>query len=268
MRLLWVCLLAVVTAHAQDAGFHLEGTGSRAVPVTGAKMTDIIFPGGIASAVWISRDIQVQRPKGVDNVIQLRAVRQGFRPTNLTVFGRDGGLCSFELHYAEDSAVLVYRVVRDGADVVRFKNLAVPPLVLDSDAVLLAGRRGWLHKRSSAGGLRLRVSGVYWRDSLLWLSGSVQNRAALPFIPGMMRVYLEDRKRVKRMASQEVYLLPVVPARVESLAGGASCVFAMGLQPIAVPKGKRLVVELTDDSGARDLRVKLKGKVVLTVRRR
>jgi uncharacterized protein DUF4138 len=92
-------------------GFSLQGIGSAVVPATMGKMTNLIFPAAIQTAVKVSRDILVQRVRGVTNVIELKAVRAGFGETNLTVCGRDGEVYSFVVRFSSDESVLNFRVV-------------------------------------------------------------------------------------------------------------------------------------------------------------
>ena len=106
-----------VFAQVDSPGYHLEGTVSLQVPVSGMKMTNLKFPVGVASAVKVSKDVLMQRPKGVSNVIELKALRRNFPVTNITVYGLDGVNYSFALHFVEDTSVLNFQVVKDGPTV-------------------------------------------------------------------------------------------------------------------------------------------------------
>src|SRR3984957_12499040 len=153
--------------NAQEPGFHLEGMESRSLPVTGRKMTNVIFPVEIAAGGRASRDELVQKVKGVENVIELKALKRDFAPTNLAVYGKDGRLYSFVLHYVEDTSVLDYRVVRDGDSCVarvRLTGWPVNPERMRSDGRKLAERGSVLHRKASADGLFLRLKGVYMLD--------------------------------------------------------------------------------------------------------
>src|ERR1700744_3264691 len=119
-------LFEVLLGHAgYSQAFDLVGMPSRAVPVSGTKMTNLVFPVALETGVKVSRDVLVQRPRGVDNVIELKAVRRNFAPTNLSVFGKDGRLYSFELRYVEDTAVLSFRIVPGAGPVLKLTGLPV-----------------------------------------------------------------------------------------------------------------------------------------------
>jgi Domain of unknown function (DUF4138) len=261
-------------------GFYLVGSASVPVPVSGMKMTNLVFPAAVVTAVKVSPYVLIQRPRGVENVIELKALRRNFPPTNLSVYGKDGRPYSFELHFVDDTSVLTFRVVPDGVAAsgqvpawpgadrsLLLTGLPVDAVTLDSDAAALSERRAFLHGSVSAGGLRLRLRGVYLRDSLLWLCMELRNGVTIPFVSSYLRLYVENKKRVKRMASQQVTLATVVAPGSLRVPGDSILRVALGLEPLVLAKGKRLVVEVADATGGRVLVLGLKGKVLLRARR-
>ncbi|HVS95178.1 MAG TPA: DUF4138 domain-containing protein, partial [Puia sp.] len=257
-RLLWMAMIGgYASAAAQDAGFRIAGQGAVTVPVTVDKMTNIVFPEAVQTGVKVSRDVLVQKVKGVDNVIELKAVRRGFAPTNLSVYGRDGRLYSFTLRYVEDTAVLNYRVIApevpsDGepsgrepsaGEEVLLTGLPVSETRLRSDARRLGQLRPFLRVTGRSEGLRLRLTGVYLRDSLEWLVFSLTSHSVLPYRPTPPRAWVMDERSVKRTASQVIDLSPVY-APGWTLAGGMLRV-AAGFEPFMMNARRRLVVEVT-----------------------
>lgn len=267
---LWVVVFAMLLSYAGFAqGFRLEGMTSRSVPVTGAKMTNLVFPVALATGVKVSRDVLVQRPKGVDNVIELKAVRRNFTPTNLSVFGKDGQLYSFDLHYVEDTAVLSFRVVASdttGRPVVMLSGLPVDEATMASDARLLSDRRRFMRVSARSGGVRFRLTGMYLRDGLMWLCFRVSNGTRIAFSPAYVRVFLEDCKKVKRTATQDLDQAPVYAGGLSVVPGRGSLRFAEAFAPFTVARGKRLVVQLADDAGGRSMMLVVGRKEVLKTR--
>ena len=257
---------SVLTVAAQDTGFQLEGLGSATLPVTFNKMTNIIFPGPIQSAVKVSRDILAQKVRGVENVIELKAVHRGFLPTNLSVYGRDGRLYSFVLKYVEDTTDLNYRVVLSGAGAdIRVAGLPVDEHTLHADARGLAAARGFLHTVSRSGRLRFRLTGIWLRDSLQWFVFSLQNQSLVEYRPVALRFYLKDAERINRRAAQEVEVNPVYTNGPGALTGRQTERFAIGFAPFSVPQGIRLIVELQGQDG-RMLVLRVKGGSMLRAR--
>jgi len=267
------CLITIamiggyVSAGAQDAGFRIQAVGSVSVLVTVDKMTNLLFPEAIQTGVKVSQDVLVQKVKGVENVIELKAVRRGFTPTNLSVYGRDGRLYSFTLRYVEDTAVLNYRVIAPAAtdgDAVLLTDLPASETRLREDAERLEGAKRFLKVAGRSEGLRLRLTGVYLRDSLEWLVFELSNRTAVPYRPAPLRVSVVEGREVKRKAEQELQLAPVyAPGWTGE---GRTMRIAVGFQPFTVKRGKRLVVEVRGKDG-RMVVVKVKGRILLRVRR-
>ena len=77
---------------------------------------------------------------------------------------------------------------------------------------------------------------------------------------------MEDRREIKRTASQQEPIKPVFPAEVMTLPGRSTEELATGLTPFVPAKGKQLVVELSDADGGSVLVLKIKGKKVLKAR--
>ena len=269
--ILGLLLLVVgLSLRAQEPGFHLEGMESRSLPVTGRKMTNVIFPIDIAAGVRVSRDVLVQKVRGVENVLELKALRRDFAATNLSVYGKDGRLYSFVLHYVEDTTVLDYRVVRDGGvegPVVKLTGWPVNAEQLRTDAHMLVERRGFLHRRAVADGLRLSLKGVYLRDSLLWLSLVLGDRTAMGLSSGTVRLYSEDRKKIKRTATQELDLTPVYSERIGGLSGLSRQAAAVALHPFVLGRGKRLMIAVVNEAGDRQVLLRVKGKLLLKARK-
>src|ERR1022692_904991 len=70
------------------------------------KTTNLIFPYEIKSVDRGSRDVLVQKAKGIENVLQVKAAIQNFIATNLSVITADGKLYSFIVHYTNDPPLL------------------------------------------------------------------------------------------------------------------------------------------------------------------
>jgi hypothetical protein len=234
---------------AQGPGFRLEGISSAVIPVTVDKMTNVVFPEAVQAGVKVSAAVIVQKVRGVENVIEIKALRRDFPTTNLSVYGRDGRLYSFVLHYVADSSVLNFRVVAFGEGGVMLTGLPAGVDVLRREAYALEGRRAYLNLSVRAERVGVRLCGVYSSDSLEWLVLRARNRSGMDFVVAAVRYYVEDKKKVKRRAVQEVELRPVftdIPLVIR-VRGEVS--FAVGFEPFFVGKGRRLVCEVRGKDG-------------------
>lgn len=84
---LMILLLANFDGLAQQAAI---GIPSRHLEIAFLKTTNIVFPFAIKSVDRGSKDILAQKAGGIENILQLKAAKEDFPETNLTVVTADG----------------------------------------------------------------------------------------------------------------------------------------------------------------------------------
>jgi hypothetical protein len=117
--------------------------------------------------------------------------------------------------------------------------------------------------RVTAGGVRLEWRGLYMCRGLLWLSFCASNRSAIDFRADPVRVYVRDRRALRRRAQQELWLRPVFRKEEGVLGAGQTAGFCDALVPRVPAKDQELVVEWVERNGDRRLRMTVRGKWVL-----
>jgi hypothetical protein len=260
-----MALLSITAASAQTPGFRVEGIGTVGIPVTLDKMTNIVFPQPIQAGVKVSRDVMVQKVKGVENVVELKALRKDFTPTNLSVYDRDGRLYSFGLYYISDTTTLNYRVIPTSNASIDLTGLPANSSRLQEDAHRLASQHGFLHLSVRSQRLRLRLKGVYLKDSLQWLTFSLTNRSPIPYNAEQISFYLQARKAINRKAIQQLPVEPVYSSDQPPIPGKQKASFAAGFQPFLIAHTQRLVVQVRARDG-RVLVLKCRAKELLKAR--
>jgi conjugative transposon TraN protein len=268
--LLWLSL-AAKTVMAQTPPFTLMGVGAQSVPVTVNKMTNLVFPVKIRKGIKVSREIQAQKVQGVENVIELKAIRKDFTPTNLSVFGVDGRLYTFDLQYAENPPVLRFQVVNVGTQSevtpsVQLTGLPVDEVRLEGDAKQLSQRHGFLHLATENERMGLSLTGIYLKDSLLWFTVHVRNRSLIAYHPEYLRITITDKKKIKRTAAQGQEQVPVLWNLPPEIPGHSAQSFAVGFMPFTIAKDKKLIIQMAEQNGGRLLTLTIKPKVLLKAR--
>jgi conjugative transposon TraN protein len=249
--------------------FSLNPIGAQKIAITTNKMTNLIFPGTIRAGIKISREVTVQKVKGLENVIEIKAARKGFVPTNISIFCTDGNLYSFDLYYREDPDTMNFQISQvtvataiPRASTVLQTALPVPEPQLYEDALKME-REGFMRKSAKNQKMRATLRGLYVKDSLLWLVCRLSNRSHVPFQPAYVRLFIVDRKRGKRTAIQQVPLTPVYIAPVGVVAGSGTQTLAVAYSIFTVAKEKKLVLEIAEENGGRLLTIPLSHKIVL-----
>jgi conjugative transposon TraN protein len=256
---------------AQDIpSFTLTKLTAQPVPVTEHKMTNLVFPVAIRAGIKVSRDVLVQKVRGVENVIELKAVRSHFAPTNLSVFGLDGRLYSFNLEYVADPPVLNFSVVPAPAanafPSLLLSGLPVNQVTLAADAATLSEEKPFLHPSVTNEKMRLQVDGIYLKDSLLWFTGRIHNSAQVPYYPEYVHVFIQDRTNAKRTAIQQTAIEPVYAAWPHQVFGQSTETFALGYPLFVVPRHKKLWLEAAERGGGRVLVLPIGHKTILRAR--
>ncbi len=219
-----------------------------------------------------------RKVKGVEiNVIELKAARTAFfAGTNLSVFGLDGRLYSFDLEYAADPPVLNFEVIPapsgnlptgyQGKPLLLLTGLPVDQSTLAEDAGTLAKEKGFLHGSVRNEKMRLQIDGIYLKDSLLWFILRITDRAQVPYYPEYTRLFIQDRTKAKRTAIQQAAMEPVFEALPDRIGGRSANTFALGFPLFTVPRDKQLWLEVAERSGGRLLTLPVSGKTLLKAR--
>lgn len=223
------------------------------------KTLNLIFPYSITSVDRGSRDIIIQKAKGVTNVLQLKAAAKGFKETNLTVITGEGALYSFLLKY-EETPLLI--------------NVKVAELLLPVQALALGSvNEGELKdvakriatKSSIAGGPQHRkydvgiaLQGIYIVGDLLYIQLELWNDSYIKYDIDQFRIYIRDRKKAKRTASQEIEKLPqYIEGNVTHIEGVSRQTVVVVIDKFTIPDKKYLRLELMERNGGRHLAIRL-----------
>lgn len=99
--------------------------------ITLNKTTNLIFPYAIKSVDRGSADVLAQKAKGVENILLVKANRENFSETNLSVITADGKLYSFILDYMSNPAAINLSFLKD-----RMKKKVIPMIDLSDYKVL------------------------------------------------------------------------------------------------------------------------------------
>lgn len=261
----WMALL--LTGYSQAQEIRLAQLPSVKVPVCYNRMTNLVFPVGIRKAVWVSKDVVIRSPGGIENVLEIQAAEKGFAPTNLSVYGRDGRLYSFDLTYVDSALSLNFSVQQDSlaGHSILVKGWPIPETTVGKDADSLAGLTGFSRSEASDGGVRLRMKGIYLKDGMLWLGVRVSNHTSVPFRPDLFRLSIVDKGHVRRMAQQARTIDPIYSRLPAGIARDSS--FAVGYPVFTVGKGKRLILHLAEMGEGRQMEVKIRRRWLLKARR-
>lgn len=235
--------------------------------ITDRKTTNLIFPYGIKSVDRGSKDVLVQKAKGVENILQVKASGDTLKETNLTVVCSDGTLYSFIVHFSANPTLLnlsLGKVVAQTPWALFSANQNNDAKIYDLAAQLTAKKQRIKNIKDDNEKITLRCVGIYIRDDIFYFQLFLGNSSNINYTIDQLRFSIRDQKKSKRTASQEI---PVEPLYVS---GNSTVINATSDQAIVVampkftiPDKKILVVQLMEKDGGRNLGIHISNKQLI-----
>lgn len=229
------------------------------------KTTSLIFPYAIHSVDRGSGEILAQVPEKVGNVLQVKAARQGFPETNLTVITADGKLYSFRVVYDEAPSTTCLQVEAVQATPVHFTDNALDQQLEHIAAQVAGYTRNYYGVKDTAARVKAILAGIYIHGNTLFYKVVLTNASPVPYDIDFTRFTLRDRKQVKRTATQEEELVPfyIYGQEDKILEPGYSKVLVFALPKHTLARSKELVLNLFEKDGGRHLSLKIRVRHIL-----
>lgn len=243
-------------------------TGIQPEPVfiTATKTTNIIFPQAIISVDRGSRFILAQKAKGVENILQIKAARDSFPETNLSVITADGRLNSFVVYYSSQPQVLNLSIAENTArNNITFSqdNYNKADIARYAKAALNDKTSGAITRDKTAG-IRFAVQGFFIHDDVIYCSLEIENRTNISYDIGQLRFFIRDQQKAKRTATQEIEVTPVLTENfIAAIKGSTTQDIVFALPKFTIPDKKYLAIQLMEKNGGRQLEVHVKNRQLI-----
>lgn len=264
--ILWGLLLLVLR-NAKSQSQSENANVMTALDITYNKTTTLVFPAVIKSVDRGSRDLLVQKTKGIENVLQLKAARHGFPQTNLTVITSDGKIHEFAVMYAREPASLVVNVIGDVATATPhpvFQTLMTESDLENYSSKIIQAKRTIRFNNDAKGKISLSLHGIYIREDVIFYRFKISNTSNINYDVDFLRFYIQDRQKVKRTASQEVDINPIyVHGSSKIIKARSTEELVCALEKFTIPDAKRLRMEMFEKNGGRNLNLSIKNKTIV-----
>ncbi|UHG94685.1 conjugative transposon protein TraN [Spirosoma oryzicola] len=280
-----ICLtLALSSAPAlAQLAFVLPMTNSSIRPsysiqVSNNKTTHIIFPYEIRYADLGSKEIAGEAIEKAGNVFRLKALSQNpLMETNLTVVTADGRLFSFLISYKDHPDALTYdltKMLLDG-DVSKSAKVSSGSKARLADNLNRQGelamhsRRKIRHIGYKTQGMNLYLKNVLYKDDVMYLVLGMDNDSKLDYAIDYLRTYVMQLKRAgESSATQDV---PVDPIKTFDTSEGViprrdALTKVIAIERLTLEKDRRLVVQMGEESGGRQLTISIGPEELATAR--
>ncbi|MBV4358804.1 conjugative transposon protein TraN [Pinibacter aurantiacus] len=229
------------------------------------KTTNLIFPYKIISVDRGNNDLLIQKAKGVDNILQLKAAQTGFEQTNLTVITSDGRLYSLMVDYADEPEAINIKFSNDTSAIEQKTAITSlyneDDLQTSSNTIIHQKRFLRVHTRNQK--IRLNLGSIYLLDSLMWFTFSITNNSQIAYTPKTLRLLVKDKHQAKRTASQETNITPIFKLIPTTVPGYGSEKIIITCEPFTLSNKQRLVIQLTEQNGGRNMTLFIKPHILL-----
>jgi len=263
-------LLTHVTVMAQDHAETITRSSIRPMPlaITFGKTTNLIFPYAIKSVDKGSKDVLAQIAKGVENILQIKAARQGFDETNLTVVTADARLYSYVLNYTSYPSELNIKMGNSPnyptSDALFSYKTDNEAKVYDLAQQLILKKPLIKNLRSHRDDVGMSLSGVYNKEDKLYFQFALENSSNLDYTIESLRFFIRDLKQAKRTASQENEIKALqVAGNSEIIRGKSMQSIIVVLPKFTIPDKKAFYVQLMEQNGGRNLELRIKNKIIV-----
>lgn len=235
------------------------------------KTSSIIFPAVIKSVDRGSRDILAQKAKGVGNVLQLKAGRENFTETNLTVITGDGILHQFTINYSGQPISLTLDISETS------DHQKTLPLIFQSEMTetdmenyssgIVQTKRTIRFINLKKYKISLALLGIYIKDDVMFYRFKIRNQSNISYDIDFLKFYIRDKSKMKRTASQEIELKPIyVYGNDKVVKGKSETDIVYALEKFTIPESKHLDVEMFEHKGGRHFDMMVKNKTIVDAR--
>ena len=235
--------------------------------ITYNKTTNLIFPYSIKSVDRGSRDVLAQKAKGVENILLVKAGRENFTETNLSVITSDGKLYSFILNYSNNPSLLNISFTKDTT-----LEETVPLLQSENNEAQLqltteriANEKRVLHGiKDYKYRIKLQLNGIYIKGDIVFYQMEIKNHSNINYDIDMLRFFIHDEKKSKRTASQEIEMRPLyVYGDTSVIKGGLKNILVFALPKFTIPDKKYLSIQLMEKDGGRHLQLRVHNRTIV-----
>lgn len=257
ISLLLVCVSVNPQSNAKETVFYQDQYKN--LQVGFSKTTSIVFPYTIKSIDIGSAEVLVQKAKGVENILLVKAAKQHFFQTNLTVVTSDGKLYVFVLNYDEmcpdlnfkaENAVAASRDVLFSLENENQKRIEQCALAAYSKKKKISGLKKSKYQ------IRLEVNGIFIQQDVLYLRVVFENKSKINYDIDQFRFFIRDKRKSKRTASQEIELEPLYATSSSSVIPYKSEIIKVyALEKFTMPENKYLTLQMIEKNGGRHLEV-------------
>lgn len=207
-----------------------------------------------------------QKAKGAENVLQIKAAKENFDQTNISIITADGKFTSFLVDYTEQPSVLNLSLAGEvKQNIISFPSEKIDQEQMEHYASIAAGSKERIKGiKDKDFGIHFMLSGIFIHDDIMLLRLKIANETNINYDIDQLRLYIRDQKKSKRTATQEIEILPVlVQNNISKIAAQSDSTIVFVVPKFTIPDKKYLAVQLMEKNGGRHMELHVKNKKII-----
>ncbi|RKR05185.1 conjugative transposon TraN protein [Flavobacterium sp. 90] len=239
------------------------------VQLSYSKTTSILFPYAVKSVDRGSQDVLVQKAKGVENILLLKAGRQNFAQTNLTVITADGKLYGFVLNFDEQCPTLNLTAElspNSDKDVLFSSENENLKEVQQYSQLALSKKKKVSGLVTSKFSIQLRLNGIFIHQDVIYFRVLLGNNSRINYDIDQLRFFIRDQKKSKRTASQELEILPIyATSNISKISDHSQLTLVFAIPKFTIPEKKLFTLQLIEKNGGRHVELNVKNSDLINL---
>lgn len=243
-------------------GFYRAGFTD--LQIAYSKTTSLIFPYPIKTIDKGSEGVLIQKARGVENILLVKAAEHDFAQTNLTVVTTDGKLYGFVLNYDEqcpdlnliaDNSIVVHRDIQFSLENENKKEIE------QYARLALYKNQQKIDLRKESSKITLELTGLFIHQEVVYFRLVLGNDSNVSFDMDQLRFFICDQRRSTRTAVQEIEISPLLitsdPLRIPD---NSKVAIVAALPKFTVPKKKILTIQLVERNAQRQVAINMNSR--------
>lgn len=238
--------------------------------------TVLIFPAPVIQADRGHKDLIAQKQPGVENVLKIKAARKDFPPTNLHVFTANGRIYPFDVYYAPDPAQTTVDLAKldtgtqanaGTRPAIEFSQIIVDRDQLATDMNLMKQTKPFFSTSTRKYRMKITLQAIYQKDNMLIFCLSMANHSTLPYDMDFTRLSIEDKHQAKRSSVQQREITPIQQDTLTTIPGDSAVKWAVAVPKFTIPDHRKMVIEVYEKNGGRQLTLEIKNRKLFKARK-
>jgi conjugative transposon TraN protein len=254
VKRVFLLLIVLIPALLHAQAIHVK----ERISVSTHKTVSLVFSSHVQTIDRGSEQVLVQ--KANEHIVKVKAERDSFPESNLTILTADGRLYSFILVFATDPEKLIWSF----GDSTQIKaDNPLKPLT-DKVSKMKSSVPGMKY---SSGKVSLQWLGWFVRDNTLFCKIKFTNRSTIGFDIDQFQLYIRDNSISKRTASQEWIQQPLyIAGETGTIKSRSSRLWVIALDKFTLPDDKHFALEVLEKNGGRHLYLKVYNRHLMTAK--